>query len=125
MEVQTSPLDGRHRKALRASALEMHRLATAMKQRNGHIPPDEPKGYVDAYSKALRNMARLLEQNAKSKTCAGVKRMVLDQICEHKEVTAEGRAHANAVTAVLILVNLHAVRAGVDPFEGLRMKDKA
>lgn len=125
MQEHISAPDGRHRKALRAASLEMHRIATAMKQRSGHIPPDEPKGYVDAYSKALRGMARLLEQKAKSTTCAQMKRLVIDQICSHGGKTAEGRAHANAVTALLVMVNQHATRAGIDPFAGLRPENDA
>ena len=106
------------RKAIRASAIDLHRLATSIKERRGIVPKDEPEGYLDAFATALRAVARLCE-GARDVTCAQVKRLALDT-SPPAVATAEDLARSRAVMALLVTVNLHAQRGGVDPYEGLR-----
>jgi hypothetical protein len=111
------PPDGRDRKVLRAAALDMHRLATDMKERRGRIiPADEPAGYVDAFAIELRGMARLLETASRSMTVAEAKRAA-------SRLPGPGtmeKARRNAVNALYVMVNPIAVRNGVDPYEGMK-----
>jgi hypothetical protein len=108
---------GLDRKAIRASAIDLHRLATDMRERRGMVPADEPPGYVDAFSAALRAMARLCE-GARGVTCAQVKRLALDA-APTTTGAAEDLAGSRAVMALLVTINLNAQRMGVDPYEGL------
>lgn len=119
MEDQLRP-DTRHRKALRASAMALHALATDMKKRRGHIPADEPAGYVDAFSVALRERAVMLERVSGSTTCAQAKRMALDVPGQDWNGNAAQRAGASATNALLGIVNRHAQRERLDPYGGVR-----
>lgn len=111
------PPDGRHRKVLRSCALQMHKLASDMKQRRGHIPDDEPKGYVDAFSRHLRERARTLEKLAKSLSCADLKSHVGQLDNDHPEGSVEHLAHERATYALYIMVNHLAQREGINPFK--------
>ena len=124
MENGSRPAEGRHRKVLRASAIDMHALATDMRRRRGHIPPDEPPGYVDAFSAALRDRARLLEGIAGSSTCAQAKKAALELVNPHSHGSPEHLAHERATGALLTIVNMLAQRERLDPYEGLRRGDR-
>lgn len=112
--------DGRDRKILRAAALEMHALATRMKHRHGRpMPADEPAGYVEAYAAELRAMARLLEGASRNATAAEAKRRARDL----PDPPAIAKVRINAVNALMNTVNRLAIRAGVDPFSGMKGED--
>lgn len=119
MDRTPSP-DHRHRKTLRAAALDLHRIASDMRHRRGHVPHDEPVGYVHAFSLALRDRARLLETLAGSSTCPGAKRAALDLPNVHAQGSPERLAHDRATGALITIVNMLAQRSGIDPYEGLR-----
>lgn len=106
LKTQTGP-DGRHRKALRAAALDLHALATAIKRREGHVPADNPPGYLDAFSFALRERARLLERLSKSASCAEAKKQAIETAPASSEA-ADLSAAQNATLALCVMVNKHA-----------------
>lgn len=111
--MSTTP-DGRHRKALRSAALDMHKMASAIRERRGRVPADEPAGYLDAFAAALRERARLLERLSRSASCAAAKREATGMMTND---TPQGRlAGRRATMALMVMVNLHAGRAGVDPY---------
>lgn len=114
LETQTRP-DGRHRKALRAAALDLHILATAIKRREGHVPADNPPGYLDAFSLALRERARLLERLSKSASCAEAKKQAFE-MAPASSMTADLRAAQNATLALSVMVNKHAGNERIQTF---------
>lgn len=67
--------DVRDRKAIRAAGLDLHRIASDIRDRRGIVPADDPPGYLVAFHDALREVARICEQ-AKAVTCADLKRRI-------------------------------------------------
>lgn len=114
----TASSDPRHRKALRAASLELSRLAGDMRHRRGHLPDDEPMGYVTAFSIALSHMARTVQTLSRSETCADAKRRVMALVNPEPIGTAGGLAHDRAVSAAVGAINQCAREQGLDPFEG-------
>ena len=110
----------RHRKALATAAIDLHRLASDIRARRGLVPPDEPPGLLDAFWRRTRLLA-VRCATARDTTCAEAKRLALADPAPVGQ--AEATAHARATMALLVTVNLHAIRAGLDPYEGMRGGD--
>lgn len=102
------------RKVRRRTAIDLHALATRIAERRGHMPADEPAGYLDAFAPALRSMAMLCE-GARHVSCVGLKRLALDATPVADD-PASVLAHDRAVNALLTIVNQHARSEGVDPY---------
>jgi hypothetical protein len=109
----TEPTRG-DRKVRRRAAIDLHALSTRIAARRGHMPADEPAGYLDAFAPALRSMARLCEQ-ARDATCVSLKRLAL-ATTPIADDPASVLAHGRAVNALLTIVNHHAQSEGVDPY---------
>lgn len=118
--------DVRDRKAIRAAGIDLHRIASDIRARRGIVPADEPPGYLEAFHDALRDVARDCER-ARDVTCADLKRRTLAAPVQAGDDVGD-LARQRAVNALLVTINLHASRNGVDPYEGewnFRMESQA
>lgn len=106
-----------HRKSLRRASLALHRLASDLRARRGHVPADEPAGYVDALAAAVRSRALTLERTCATSTCREAKDAALAAPNPHPPGTVAHLAHGRSAQATLTLVNAEATKDGVDPYE--------
>lgn len=104
-----------HRKAIRAASINLHRIASGIRSGRGMVPADEPPGYLAAFEAGLRRMARLCEE-MRDVSCAGAKEKAL-AIAVPDGV--DGIAHRRAVNALMTMINLHAQRAGLNPYASI------
>jgi len=111
---QDQRLPAKTRKVRRRTAIDLHALSTRIARREGHLPADEPAGYLDAFAVHLRVMARLCE-NERDADSAGLKRLALATKPDAPDAVRV-LGHRRAVGALLTIVNLNAQREGIDPY---------